>query len=1316
MVSVEISGPKGYEYQYLVTALSALQNFSKENISLIVEKDGGEDFEIIYTENNQEIVVECQVKRTISDLNLQNLLNWIHHFPDRRYDQNLLSRIENDTKRYAKFITKGRCTDDTKNFISYDISPHCKSPLNSAGVKQYLKLLPGLIKSETTLKRKRSDFNSQQHDRFLSNPNHFNNTLKRILVEEKMEEEDIISQAYKIMNKELNIPQGICEKVLLFILESIRTARDQRSNVMPHIQEIIKANKVDYLHYGQLNVDRDITPTLYRNLTRNNCLLLTGLSFCGKTHMARSIGNEYQKKGYYAREVQDIYEARRFLLEDVNEERVCILEDPLGHSQLSGDSPEIWSELSDLILKLNPGKLLIVTSKIEVLKEHNSALILKDCSIGNIDWFDLTVSDKEFMKLLWQQYLTISKNGYTDDLNNKISNLLENQEKFHLLQPGQVRYLALEKSNSELLDMTEEAIIKEATIDSEKISKYFNSLDPYFKKIIFILGLGATTLNSISINEIAYIVSEKETEYPSAPWEYNKGESILALENTNGKKPKFPEYEEEYSLANNYLEILEYLETRGYIYYSDNSYFFSHPTFRNAALQVLIIQGRHTQRTIASIVKKGISSLDYTVCINFIKQFKSIYKRATPETKKTYIEYSKTLLKSLFPAVRDEALIFLLSIFGELDKANQEYIFNRLKSTSFEDKLLWHNGKPWINPKEYSDLSDFRRYLLNIIPVEENKSEILKKKIEREKLYSLSTEEIWEFVTSYVRYNDDIESDINIFLKLLNTNESFIRAKLAKLLLENVGFLEKAVENVFSDPHPSVVYQGIRGMFNGWGSYDEKTKKNLTNVSLQALEKVPVAIVSHSFFLNFGDKHGFDSIEREELNEQEEQSVWKLWASLFPTLLKNVEGVVAIREPHLDFTVGEASKILASNDFIPVINAWMEWIEYYLPKNLLSDYGYSVVSPLLLNTGSNSLLRKKQLRKLLSYSDTSYIAVTLSETIRYWHFLSEEEKSWVLDLINCKRIDQRWIKAIALTRYRVPDEIQNVTLGSDTLKQTPELIINELDEKLMADCLHVYFGHPQPLWWIGTHHSSTLIWKDISLSLLERCKKEHPGFKIALREFIDDYSNSDYPNQDIGIANDIFNRICNSVSGLDKQRIFYFLLNTSKNIVGVEIEYLWDIFFKSCEKKEKEQYLEVIAENANHLTDKNRLTQIFSKDSFWNDILPHLKTDMVLFKLMSMSWDIEATSPIKESQKEVLYPLLDMLKGVYQTVPPKLILTDKLILKYLNRIDSEDLKKVIGKLEEIIKQVRLQLLEESRNYEFIFDDHFELEGWNYNHK
>ena len=115
-MSIEISGPKGYEVQYLVTVWGALlaERASPAQASVLIEHK--EDAEITVTLSGIQRRIALQSKYQAGKLDLGDLAAWLAHFPPHSDSESLFERILPDENQLALFVTQARCGDEARGF------------------------------------------------------------------------------------------------------------------------------------------------------------------------------------------------------------------------------------------------------------------------------------------------------------------------------------------------------------------------------------------------------------------------------------------------------------------------------------------------------------------------------------------------------------------------------------------------------------------------------------------------------------------------------------------------------------------------------------------------------------------------------------------------------------------------------------------------------------------------------------------------------------------------------------------------------------------------------------------------------------------------------------------------------------------------------------------------------------------------------------------------------------------------------------------------------------------------------------------------
>ncbi|WP_336990914.1 hypothetical protein [Bacillus toyonensis] len=1298
-MSVEITGPQGYDYQYIVSVFLALKVLDIPKVKVYIEKEGGEDAEICMGRNGIEEIIEIQVKSTQKDIGLKELVSWLQHFSDGKSDNNLLSRLIQNENESIVFVTRGRCSDNIRGFISRNpFNTHHNAPLNRNGVMEYLEALDGLYdenaKGLTRLKQERAHFCQQQKREIEQNITDFRNILKRVIVLEMQDEEILESRISTLLNRRYFIPQNHTHFVIRELVDAVRKARNDRTDVAPKLVSILEKQSAQRIFYYDVDIERPEKDHLIQTLREKHVLLLTGISFCGKTHLARSIACEFQKSGYFCKEESDALAAIRFLSDESTEERLCIIEDPFGHFDYRDSMAEVWVRLTDFLTRIKPHRKLIVTSKRDLITLYHKTDSLEYCDMQGIPWIDLTVRDKSLTLALWDKYACVQK--VPPKIKERVSQYIQGEKEIHLLQPGQIRQLAL-KVPSDADNISKEEMIRLAIIDAERIGMYFNSQNADFRKLILILGIGATTISPMHENEIAYIL-DNEADFPSVKG-FNEDRIIDLEEDTE----QFPSYIRRYKLNSSVSDILDDLYTRGYILIQDSKVKFVHPTFLEAAKYIPYHLSRRSEfEWLFKILQKSIACLDSKVALNVTKQLKLIYQRYvhSGDISNKVLQCALQVLASIFPSVRDEALSFLITVFEKLDKKDQKDVLQQLRVKPVDDlDLRWHEGEPWILEKNVYDLEEMTRAWLQQSSFKKEEMENLRNSfLSSEQYKGITVEEAWGLINYYGTY--DIEGP-ELLHRLLLFDEVFIRSEAAYLLMKLFADQEDYIELVFFDPHPYVIYQGIRGVLTGWCNFSEENRMILIEHMKRVFSSPNVSVVAHRFMLDFGDEYGHDNLGLSKMEIADKKKIWEVWAKLLPVFLNSIP-TISFKESDLHYTLKTAIEYVPISNYIGLVESWLGWIDRSLEKYLLSEYGMAVAEVLLNATKGNPSIREHITVRMLRHSDTHFLTITIADYIDSWEDLNSKERELINQLLRSERTDLRWIKAVMLTRAKVPEEIQQWVVGQkDILNQSEEEIIRVFPETLLSDCLRVYHGHPQPLWWIGLHHSRNTLWKRITVKLLEM--PEHDAFSIVMREWTDDFTDDNFLNNNKVETLEIWRKICSESIERVPSLALDMLLQWSVRKVGVKSKEFWQIFFEENEKKIG-KYLPLILDSIELIQSRNsNLEEVFGKNIFLNYLLPNLNADYAILIYITKAKELGLMEG--EDTYELVY---DFLKSIYQQQLPRLYLTNRIVRNLCEKSHSESVQQLLRLVEKAIEEVDYRISEKEER----FDDHYELEGWN----
>ena len=1318
-MGVERSGPQGYEFQYMVSLFFSLDNFEREELELYVEKDGGEDAELSYLDNGQKKVFDIQVKRYSAQLELDEYSKWISHFSDEVSDINLITKLRDDDNRRVIFVTNARSKDAVSIFVK-DFKNLYESkdiPINNVSINDIKNQIIESYSDTSDLCKKRKEFCKQLLSAM--KVEEIKRVLRKMSVWERCSKDGLENIIRNLLNIKFYVPNSLTKDVLLKLLEEIRAARDTRENVIPVINKILNlynGNKV-FTDNGN-DIDRIENNKLEEILDTKGILLLTGVSLCGKTYTARKIAQRFQDRGYYIKITDELIGengAITFLNHVSTEDRLCILDDPFGHSNLLADAVNRLTYISRLVRDLKLNRKLIVTSRIDLLLKVSGNKGLKKCDINGHNWNELTLEDKNTFKELWMKYFGNDENSI--NLLDRILEYTNKSEGSKLLQAGQIAYLATQIQISDLIKYPVEKIVHMSRVDSRELALDLGQRGNVCKELLILLGIGANTIIPLQLNDLGFILNY-EKDYPGL---YKKKKGIgISIGGHKHREPKFPKYKPFCEIEEKYKVELQYLEQHRYIAIDRLSkrVIFQHPIYHEICKYIFKeeITNIFSYEKCIHFLCKGLSALNKEVALNTIKFIDEIYVEIEDEeTKKLIRDTIFKALCSIFPSVKDRVVSFFDNRFYELAKEQQQEFIDSIENEESMDNgdILWNGNEPWYNTsseRSYSSTLSF----LNITNY--NNAELIKGMFFSDEY--VEPKDAWNYIASRNILEISIENE-NILTKMLNFSEVFIREEAMHLLFKNFAFNydKDEIQKLLNiDEHPRVKLKLLSGALESWSKYNQYSKSIIVEFIKVSLMKLSLAIVMNRFLTDFEDEFGFGYSEVEKYSELQKKEMWDAWHELIIVFLNIFPSEFSrINTPHLSNIIEKSLKYISeTKKIVAIAEAWFNWLNKTSQFRLTDDYANSVPAYLFEGTKKVFTERENLVSKLLEVSKTTYITTNVMYFINYWNCLSQTEKHKVIKLLKGSRPDSKWIKAVVLTRSKVPKKIQKELLGDNSILSKPaEEIIDNFDVQLLKSCLHVYCGYPQPLWYNGYHHSNGKLWVNIIQQVL--LKKHDICFEVALRELVSNLILDG--NREFKDGYLVWDTLCKSNSEIREKLFSRLLIETICTNSANKVE-LWDKLLKysSCEEKDKFiSTLVVVIEGVEyHHHEPKEIFEIFNRKFFSNELLSRLPSDKKLismcdgiFRINEIFKQIE-DSILDEKVQKLYTAFIYNVNIIYENTPPRLYFTNGVVLHAIEQLNNNN---NVEELRKIIEKNRLSINDKGYKLLKKYNDEYEIEDW-----
>lgn len=1261
-MSVEIVGAQGFDYQYTVTLYMILKYLEMDHFEVLVENESFEDAKLSYQLEDKTYHIELQVKKKASEIAYDEFATWLAHFQKSKSDCFILDRIQQSDTNYLVFVTNNRCTDNVSKFVGKENEIKENKICFSAEMLKDLKLrmLKG-IDNKNELGRKRKEHIEQY---FNQKKNELNKVLGRVYIIERKDQ--IEREICIILKEQYQIPKMICRDVMNQMLDVVRQGRDSGEDITALIREILKNKRFSrVLPEDKSFYKRDSIDILKSELLQKNLLLLTGVPFSGKTYIAKTIAQELQDNGYYVKLTDNIIEdqeAYYFLMSPENDSRLLLIEDPFGHIGKSENYIQIRDKIEGLIRdRLSINRKVIITSRLDILLDVFQKKQIEECKIQGNGWINTSISSKEEAEKIWLRFY-----GESDEslqVFERLKRSFDHHDETVFLEIGEMRHLLLSVQNINVLThMSTDEIIKQARISSEEVCRKIKSYGETYKDIFILLGCFCNTVRSVSVKDLAYILcSNEESVSIRQKMEEEVTVSIGDRQKNSHIHQEFPVYAQMPKLDEDIISILRVLCEKGYIYKEriTNEIYFLHPIYTYAS-KLLLQEEIEDDWDIEKYIKymrRAIGSLSSNAAFCSLCQLGQEFDR-----EQMIIDCIVEGSRSIFPAIRDVSILYLDQNFDNLNEQVQKDFMKNIRNGRTADKYMqWNGNECWyqMDGKHYFDffnMDDFWGKDINFT-LEEIEERVRKKE-------NFSKKEIYDILSSSLADNLSRE-----FLEYtLLSDEAVIRSRAifylfknyaAKLDFEKTEYLQR-FENY------NVVYGMLKGMFSSVNDFSEENVKKLIIYFQKQFERKSVSMYVEDLFDKFGDEYDSKAIDWGKYAEAERLRIWKIWAALFSKWLVCFPAkFMGMNEPHMSLNIDRSLKYLNNQkEVVDVANAWIQWIHNYSKYHSVNDYGMSVLDYLITGTKNSACLRKGMIKKELKVNSTSLVTAHISHIVDIWDMLTDEERKDICEYLkNEMRGDMKWIQAVALTRKNVTKDIQIAITGNVFLDKEPKKIIDTLNEKnILTECLHIFCGFPQPLWFNGYHHSGKYsLWDGVMMEVLKKDIVDE-NYNISLREMIDEL----YNNNDHRFVNgyDVYKEM---LSDEEKRKQIFERLAYTSVTQNQDNKKMWDELLQACSEEEKKQYFLIISnfiemveyENMGY----NGLLCEYELKDIVHYILPCFSSDQSIYKLsdaMLLMYRNIQEMEVDESKKvKQLYET--MVQETYKNDPPRLLFTNKIV-------------------------------------------------------
>jgi hypothetical protein len=1035
-------------------------------------------------------------------------------------------------------------------------------------------------------------------------------------------------------------------------------------------------------------LNRNIDKTLYKKIKNDKILLLAGESFCGKSEISKQIAYKLNNEGYLFKRVDDTKEAISFLTVKDNIKRICVLEDPFGHT-FSNEKENELRNLNNLIDNLSSKSLLIVTTRTEVLLNVSGAKSIDELQINKFKWIDLSNRNSNFLIKLWK---SVTKEQDLSETNIElVTDYLKNE---NILQIGQLIHLSRIEELKEKNYSIEE-LIHFAQVDAKELSASIFKLENQTWYLMAIFAFTLDTFNGVSFSDLQYILNKSKGNLSLEEY------SIFTSIEITGEEKEFifPSYQISENTIDDFTSELSFLERRGYIKLVNSKYIFTHPQYKEIAKYVFKGLSGSQQKKIIINIFNSLTCLNIEVAHNTAKSLDFIFENLN---KSFHEDLFKSIYKvydsSLFPKVIDRCFILLLNKLETIEsKELTRDILFKLETSREEADIIYHMNEPikWRKSDHFNEYFN----LIN----EEEYNDISSKNLQNKEV---STKEVFQAL----KYQKINRPNINIELIVLGlkSDEVFVRNLSAYNYMTRLTTINdnSIFETIINDSHPSVIFNGLKAFFENLFNYDKATLDFCLDKfkTLFSDDKI-FCIRSSSLMTTFATDYAHESVNWREIEEANGNKIWYSWGELFPIFLNSFPSNVRFpHTPRFSGTIRDSVTKLTPSQGLIIAEHLFKYIYHNINKRLFDTHELILTDFLIKVTENEPEIRYDLFKKIFSVSDTGFFIYSYSWIVSKWDKLTAHEIQFILDVLSSDRADLTWLRAGAVSvNYEPPKEIQKLIFNDELyFSQNIPDFVSKMDSNLFLNSLKIYTGDAHIIDWYGLGHGSE-VWKKVCVYILENNHKN--GFEMALLHFLNDFINGAW-DEGWGSMKDLWKILFNNHD--DQEYLVNLLIEEiSECTCNLEnIKYAFKIIIKWYKKNNRiDDLVKIVCDKIEILTitsPKEDLITFLGYNKFlFKKIIPslegHNEVITLVHELKTKQFDEETTDKKVNRVVELsnlnqirLYFVFDFIKEIAEE----------------NRIGEENIKK-LKNIPNLIEYTQNKHKEKKPTH----DDYYGLDEW-----
>lgn len=1218
------SGPRGYEFQYEVTAWLALQ--APTGSALYVETHDGEDAELRLEGRTGIGRVDLQVKGTTDSVGLDAIVDLLTHFPKHGSDACLLERLGREPTYLVVLVAAGRALDDT---LALCADATILEPHPASGAKSLQRLGQALHTKIAALPAPNHEKTQLQRDRWSSLQAfvaaHPAPRIGTLLQRVQLVESTSRSRVRDALVDRL-ITNGLARSVardsLSALGDLVRMARDTRDDLLPHLRRFVAVRLPSRAGPIDPGIEAPQHEQLRQLLEHQHVVLLTGDSQSGKSHAAGLLCQELQQLGWDYVATDTVDDAARALGRNDAEDTVLLLEDPFGHQTLRDDAQTAWSRLARLLPRARSNRRILVTSASARVGELANT---RPWMLGTHPWIDMTSADVDFLRQVW--------NHLARALPAAHRSAVEAHLDVELWQPGHLQRLADHLSTwpvDRALDF--DALDRHARREAAAIARSLLDSGAAVIRVVEALGLTATTLDEVTLEELTFVLEGGAARPGLAPTGDSPGLELGGPEH-DVTWPSYPSS----TLTPEHVEALSFLERRGFIVARQSAYVFTHPDYVLAARLLLERPTMARATDLRGRVERSLSCLRPATARVAARTFRLLASH--PECLEEILEAGRVALRSLFPAVRDRMAETLLRHPHYRD--DEELVMHALTHESWDLALHWRAGEAWYSP-ESSSIASLIEGLVPSTTTLERAQIALERLAHGERIGPEAVRDVL-----FAAHARRVPISNAVAEQFLSYDEALLRASTAEILLRSdTGASLELIQALLHDPSPRVWATTLDGLLAHWHAQPQPIQASVleslqiplgtvrVHVAARRLLRLPDAVL---------DEHGELPV-----------TSWPFWAELMTRVLVELPAA-RFELDRLSFLLEDA--VVDVGTKVALVDGWARALEAQHFARVIQSDGLRVAATLLAVTHSAPHTRGVRLATWLATHDTAFVAVTIGDMVESWTDLLAEERAALLGTLRSGRSDVEWLRAVALTRATCPSELAT-ELG--IVNDNPRRLLETTPASWLASCLDVALGANEVWSVLDLTRRFASFWNDVAFEVL--LAPTHAARAPAIRWLLARRKQDDLW---------VWQWICVHADRAECRSLFDALLEASVTDADEDLHPFWSAWRVAPAAEPTSVLAELVA--AAPSIDRFDTLRTIVGDDLWMGILTKLDTDAQL-TLAFFSWRKGQTT-----ERE----LLDQALVSYRRSPPRLPSTHASIRTAARRSSEPDVTALLDQVERL---------------------------------